>query len=330
MDGVFQELRYFVHLVVFNPGSRQYWPFVLLYLAIACFIIHRSMVARQEPVRLSSLWFRLFPAAIYKHPSFRMDVKFYLVYFAVVRVGVVSLVLGATALISDVVVNLFLPFFHPLNQGTIAAETGPGFGDRVVFTVISVVVLDFGYFIAHYLSHRVPALWAFHQVHHGAEHLTPITASRFHPVDYLWTVFVSTLLGSLVVSVFTLYHGTEVQLVTVLNLSVAFFLFQLLSNFRHSHVWISFGPWLSRVLVSPCMHQIHHSTEARHLDKNFGLIFSVWDRWFDSAYIPEKHETFDMGLGSERLTSEQSVWRHLWLPLCDSVRSIRRKRWWVR
>ncbi|MFK7860937.1 MAG: sterol desaturase family protein [Granulosicoccus sp.] len=329
MESIIQEVRYFLYLVAFYPGSRQFWPYVLLYIAIAFYIIRRSMINRQEPVNFSALLGRLFPAAIYAHASFRMDMKFFLVYFAVVRVGVISLIISATAYISGVVVSHIQPLLQPIADHSVTDSSGPDLADRLWFTLISVVVLDFGYFLAHFLSHRVPALWAFHQVHHGAEHLTPITASRFHPVDYLWTIFVSTLLSSFVVSVFTLYHGTQVQLITVLNVSVAFMLFHLLSNFRHSHVWISFGPRVSRFLVSPCMHQIHHSTAPRHLDKNFGLIFSVWDRWFNSAYIPEKHESFDMGLGSDRLTSHQSVWRHLWLPLCDSIRSIRRKRWWV-
>lgn len=329
MESLLQELKYFIHLVAFNPGSRQYWPYMLLYIAIACFIIRQSMIRRKEPISLSVFWARLFPAAIYAHPSFRMDIKFFLIQFAVFRLGAISVVLAATAFISTALVGLLSPMLQPEAHLATVANAGPDAFDRVLFTVISVVVLDFGYFISHYLSHRVPALWAFHQVHHGAEHLTPITASRFHPFDYLWTVFVSTLLGSSVVSAFTLFHGTEVQLITVLNLSVAFFIFQLLSNFRHSHVWIGFGPRISRILVSPCMHQVHHSTETRHINKNYGLMFSIWDRMFNSAYIPEKQETFAMGLGSDHLTSHHSVWRHLWLPVSDSIKSIRRKRWWV-
>ncbi|NNE09772.1 MAG: sterol desaturase family protein, partial [Gemmatimonadetes bacterium] len=39
------------------------------------------------------------------------------------------------------------------------------------------------------------------------------------------------------------------------------------------------GP-LRYVFVTPQSHRIHHSTREEHLDKNFGVIFSFWDRLF--------------------------------------------------
>jgi len=325
MDSVIQEIKNFVYLSVFYPGSRQYWFYVLLYVLIGYWILKKREACSSGASWLVNAKKHLFPARIYTHPSFRMDLKFFIVYFCTVRFGAVSIVIGLTSIFSDQLVQQLQPMISAMSgSNTLAQNSTPGIADRILFTIVSVVVLDFGYFLAHFLSHRVPFLWAYHQVHHGAEHLTPLTASRFHPVDYLWTILVSTAGSSLVVSGFTLYHGTEVQLITLLNLSVAFLLFHLLSNFRHSHIWISFGPRISQVLISPCMHQIHHSTERRHLNKNYGLIFSVWDRWFSSVYIPTQPESFEVGLGSDRLRSDQSVFRHLWLPVTDSLNSIAR------
>jgi sterol desaturase/sphingolipid hydroxylase (fatty acid hydroxylase superfamily) len=52
---------------------------------------------------------------------------------------------------------------------------------------------------------------------------------------------------------------------------IGWFEFALLTfaNFRHSELWISFGP-LNYLISSPAMHQIHHSLDERHRDKNFG------------------------------------------------------------
>ena len=33
--------------------------------------------------------------------------------------------------------------------------------------------------------HRIPFLWRFHQIHHSAEVLTPLTFHRIHPVESL-------------------------------------------------------------------------------------------------------------------------------------------------
>ena len=60
--------------------------------------------------------------------------------------------------------------------------------------------------------------------------------------------------------------------------------------------WLSYGPVLSWVLVSPAQHQIHHSRDPKHLDKNFGLVFSFWDAALGSLYIPPSRENLTYGL----------------------------------
>ena len=66
------------------------------------------------------------------------------------------------------------------------------------------------------------------------------------------------------------------------------FLFNLLGyNLRHSHVYWAWPPLMGRILGSPGNHQIHHSSEARHLDKNFGGVFIIWDRLFGTYLAPE-------------------------------------------
>ncbi len=56
--------------------------------------------------------------------------------------------------------------------------------------------------------------------------------------------------------------------------------------------------FISYLFVSPWMHQIHHSLERRHIDKNMGFIFSFWDWMFGTLYIPARDESFAIGLDS--------------------------------
>ena len=44
------------------------------------------------------------------------------------------------------------------------------------------------------------------------------------------------------------------------------------------------------------MHQIHHSVDQKHRNKNMGLWLTVWDRMFGTLYIPEKKEELSFGL----------------------------------
>lgn len=48
------------------------------------------------------------------------------------------------------------------------------------------------------------------------------------------------------------------------------------------------------------MHQIHHSKEPWHIDKNLSQIFSFWDYLLGSLYIPKKREIFEVGLSEEK------------------------------
>lgn len=59
----------------------------------------------------------------------------------------------------------------------------------------------------------------------------------------------------------------------------------LATIYIHSPVQWHFGP-LRRLFVDNRFHRIHHSLEEHHFDKNFGILLSVWDYLFGTAYEP--------------------------------------------
>src|SRR6516165_4525730 len=156
--------------------------------------------------------------------------------------------------------------------------------------------MDFGYFLFHYLSHRVEFLWEFHRVHHAAEVLNPFTAYRLHPVDSLLRDLpIGAVVGVLNGAMIYLYQRPP-DLITILNTSVVLFTWNVTAIVRHSHVWVSYGTVASHILSSPAQHQIHHSCEIRHLDTNFGQVFSLWDWMAGTLYVPTEREEFRTGL----------------------------------
>ena len=44
---------------------------------------------------------------------------------------------------------------------------------------------------------------------------------------------------------------------------------------RHIHLKISFGPLVNQIILCPHSHQLPHSTNLKHFDKNLGLMLSV-------------------------------------------------------
>jgi sterol desaturase/sphingolipid hydroxylase (fatty acid hydroxylase superfamily) len=189
----------------------------------------------------------------------------------------------------------------------------------VLYTIGLLAAADLGWTAQHVLFHRIPSLWELHKVHHAAPTLGLLTIARLHPIDAL----TQGLVAGLTVGVFTglcrWALGYSPGVVTVLGASAAMGAFRVFGIFRHSPIGISFGPVVSHLLSSPAMHHIHHSRDPRHHDKNFGTVFSIWDRLLGTLYIPTETHGLRFGLdASERL---RSLGGCLWAPLRESARA---------
>jgi sterol desaturase/sphingolipid hydroxylase (fatty acid hydroxylase superfamily) len=194
----------------------------------------------------------------------------------------------------------------------------------VVMGVLYWIVFDLGYWFAHFLMHRIPVLWEFHKVHHSAEVLTPLTEFRQHPVElFLFPLCTGTAVGVLFGAAEHLL-GAERQGLTLVWINIVLFAYNMtLLHLRHSHVWIPLRGWLGYVLQSPAHHQIHHSTDPKHFNKNLGFGLSIWDWAFRTLYIPAKREALEFGLGDES-HEHDGVLKVLWLPFVKAGRLLRR------
>lgn len=161
------------------------------------------------------------------------------------------------------------------------------------------LVGDFLLYWMHRAYHRVPFLWAFHAVHHSDQHLNTLTGGRRHPVEG-------------VLNGLTLY----LPLAFVLGIETRswlpwYVMAQVLEALQHAQLDWRFGPFY-RVVVSPVFHSIHHSTEPEHFDRNYGLMFSVWDYVFGTAAVQRERPT---RYGVDGLVIRETVLGHLFGPL---------------
>ncbi len=139
--------------------------------------------------------------------------------------------------------------------------------------VVLLVFKDFLEWCVHVLFHRVRWLWALHKVHHSVETLDWIGYFRFHWLEAV--VYKSLTFLPIVL----LGFSPRVMLPVGVLVVAAGYL-------NHANLNISWGP-LRYVLNSPRMHVWHHDVIPRggH-GTNFGMVFSVWDWWFGTAYLP--------------------------------------------
>ena len=167
------------------------------------------------------------------------------------------------------------------------------------FTVL-VVSREFGSYVAHRLLHQVPLLWSIHRAHHSAEVLTFFTSARAHPLEFAHMQVFIAAFGALGGGLFLYLTGSTLQIAPMVVLVTTTVFFEGFALAQHSHLPMSFG-WLNRLFTSPVMHQLHHSAELRHRDRNFAVQLSLFDWLFGTLYLPRAREDYRLGLNDDEL-----------------------------
>lgn len=299
-----------------STQQRVYWLYLLTALLMAVVVYYATRRNRGER---TSLFRWLFPRDVFLHSSSIVDYKFFFINRFLFAALIAPLLFSAFA-VSDgtmaVISNLF---------GELGTRNAQWF-DRVAYTMGMVLAADFAVFLGHYLQHRVPALWEFHKVHHSAQVLNPITLYRMHPVDDILVKVLALTFVGIADGVFRSFYATSPDAILLMRLNVVFAIYLLSGyNLRHSHVWLSYPPWLSRWLISPAQHQIHHSSAEHHHDRNLGLIFAFWDRMIGTLYVPRSHERIDYGLAGGEDREFRSTWQLYMRPFRSLARLSRRR-----
>lgn len=277
-----------------SPGISVYWVY-LLGAGVLALAVYVAKVARGRPTLAGALSF-LFPRRIWLSRSAANDVGLFvantLLYSFLLLAPLQALSAG---LASDTWAWLFDHFGAPTQAWT-------GLGMRVSLTLAAFVVADFAFFIGHAAMHRIPILWEFHKVHHSATVLEPLAVFRRHPIDVMVDGVVSGLLLGPLFGVFAWASGGAFGVVSVLGTNAILFVALLLGfNLQHSEVWLSFGP-IDRLFISPATHQLHHSSDVAHHDRNFGNLLAIWDGAAGTLVLPasfEQRPRLRFGLGGE-------------------------------
>ena len=168
----------------------------------------------------------------------------------------------------------------------------------------AVLAMDYTIYLWHVATHRVPALWRLHLVHHIDLDLDTSTALRFHGADMAISAPV---------------RAAQVAFIGVspraLRIWQGWFFASVL--FHHSNLRLSEGVerLLSRIVTTPQMHGIHHGAVQAETDSNWSSGFSFWDHL---------HQTFRLdvtpaaiGVPAYRDPAETRLLPSLAMPFCQ-------------
>lgn len=269
-----------------DANLRHYWLYVLCGMAIAV-IAHR--VSDDD---------RTFHSVFFKKEVWQSRSAF--IDYALLVINPIIFVFAL-----DWIVRTFWSLAPLVSNGVRSVSAnlqteGGSVWVAIALTVTLYLVNDFMRWWLHYLQHKVPFLWEFHKVHHSAEHLNFATAERFHPFDAVFFSVGVVSAAAVVNGFFVGLFGENLTVYQIGGANAVFFASNLIGGvLRHSPAWVSFGPRVERWLISPAMHQIHHSSDPKHFDKNMGGGLAIWDRMGGTLYVPEGREELQFGVGAD-------------------------------
>ncbi len=158
--------------------------------------------------------------------------------------------------------------------------------------LIDLLILDFWIYWWHRANHEIPFLWRFHEVHHLDEFLDASSAFRFH--------FGEVMLSAVV-------RAVVIWLMDIPLTSVIVFETFVLSMALFHHSNIALPAWLekplSKVVVTPSIHWVHHHAIRADTDSNYANILSIWDLLFASRSATRRWN--EMPIGVERRHDEK-------------------------
>ena len=234
-------------------------------------------------VTLVALFFaeRLWPVARAKLGTPRLIKNFFLAALNIIASPLI--VLPLTSLVSG-----FAPQWRPVEWTGWQA------------LAIDLLVLDFWIYLWHRANHVFPLLWRFHVVHHLDETLDTSTGLRFHVGE--------VILSSLVRAGVIFLLNIPLQTVVIFETLIA-----VAALFQHSNVRLP-GPLeraLSKLIVTPSLHWIHHHALRADTDSNYATVLSFWDLVFKTRSRTQR--TPELAIGVEHM-HDRNLWSLLLTP----------------
>ncbi|QTY27622.1 sterol desaturase family protein [Flavobacterium sp. CS20] len=143
--------------------------------------------------------------------------------------------------------------------------------------ILCLIALDFCRYWAHRLAHEQRFWWSTHVVHHSSEYYNFSVSFRLSWTQNLKIVFfLPVILMGFHPLVFLIVHQIEV----------------LYQFWLHTELIRKLPKPIEYVFTTPSHHRVHHSTNEKYIDKNYGSTFIFWDRMFGTFQLEEEQPVY--------------------------------------
>lgn len=158
--------------------------------------------------------------------------------------------------------------------------------------IVLILTTDLVWYWYHRLGHEVNIFWAAHIVHHQSEEFNFTVSAR------ITTIQAVIRTGFWCILPFIGFHPTMVIAMLLIHGAYSFFTHtQLVGKIK----------WLEYVFITPSLHGIHHASDEKYLDKNYGDMFVFWDKMFGTFQAEEEKPKYGL---THPLKSYSFLWQH--------------------
>jgi sterol desaturase/sphingolipid hydroxylase (fatty acid hydroxylase superfamily) len=175
--------------------------------------------------------------------------------------------------------------------------------------MLLILATDMVWYWYHRFGHEVNLFWGAHIVHHQSEEFNYSVSARITTIQAIirnafWCLL--PLAG---------FHPSMVIVTLVIHGAYSFF--------THTQIIQKLG-WLEYILITPSHHRVHHASNERYLNKNYGDLFVFWDKLFGTFQSEEDDQQTVYGL-THPIKSHSFIWQHFhyYLEMWYAIRKTR-------
>ncbi len=173
-------------------------------------------------------------------------------------------IVGAIGILALMPVHYITPLSIPMNAWT---------------WILAILAADFTYYWMHRIEHEHRILWGNHSVHHSSEDYNLTVSMRLSIVEPLieWIFLIPMILVGF----------SPFQAIVGLIFVAQF------QTWIHTERIGKLG-WLDWLFNTPSVHRVHHGSNRKYLDKNYGGITMIWDHLFGTYQKEEEKVVYGL------------------------------------
>ena len=170
------------------------------------------------------------------------------------------------------------------------------------------IIFDLCSYWAHRISHQQRFWWATHVVHHSGEHYNLTVLFRLSWVQHQKLIFFLpvALIG---------FHPI---IFFVVNQIAVLFQFWV-----HTEYIRKLHPVIEYIFATPSNHRVHHGSQEKYINKNYGATFIIWDRIFGTYQEEEEQVQYGITTNIENKANPIVINFHEYVDMWNDVKGAK-------